>query len=139
MIRRPPRSTLFPYTTLFRSGIQLGRDFERVRASGAIIPFDEEARRISLQPADSGENLGGRRRRSGCADRLHRGQTQNIASHLQQADNKQKRSGSGHCIVLTGVGRLMSTPRSISAARTISGTIMRYPLRTTQNTASATI
>src|SRR3712207_7666380 len=25
MIRRPPRSTLFPYTTLFRSGEQLGR------------------------------------------------------------------------------------------------------------------
>src|SRR5690242_21328513 len=25
MIRRPPRSTLFPYTTLFRSGLQ-GRD-----------------------------------------------------------------------------------------------------------------
>src|SRR3712207_8008281 len=24
MIRRPPRSTLFPYTTLFRSGIVLG-------------------------------------------------------------------------------------------------------------------
>src|SRR5690242_21506731 len=25
MIRRPPRSTLFPYTTLFRSGIRNGR------------------------------------------------------------------------------------------------------------------
>src|SRR5260370_32645543 len=25
MIRRPPRSTLFPYTTLFRSGFDLGR------------------------------------------------------------------------------------------------------------------
>src|SRR5256885_12784462 len=24
MIRRPPRSTLFPYTTLFRSGVVLG-------------------------------------------------------------------------------------------------------------------
>src|SRR2546427_2297895 len=24
MIRRPPRSTLFPYTTLFRSGVQVG-------------------------------------------------------------------------------------------------------------------
>src|SRR5256885_7569466 len=24
MIRRPPRSTLFPYTTLFRSGMDLG-------------------------------------------------------------------------------------------------------------------
>src|SRR3712207_8792313 len=27
MIRRPPRSTLFPYTTLFRSGDDLGRGF----------------------------------------------------------------------------------------------------------------
>src|SRR2546429_6453087 len=25
MIRRPPRSTLFPYTTLFRSPVELGR------------------------------------------------------------------------------------------------------------------
>src|SRR2546430_5929106 len=25
MIRRPPRSTLFPYTTLFRSGLSSGR------------------------------------------------------------------------------------------------------------------
>src|SRR3712207_8757122 len=31
MIRRPPRSTLFPYTTLFRSA----------RATGAIGVFDE--------------------------------------------------------------------------------------------------
>src|SRR3712207_7885243 len=26
MIRRPPRSTLFPYTTLFRSPVVVGRD-----------------------------------------------------------------------------------------------------------------
>src|SRR3712207_7206569 len=25
MIRRPPRSTLFPYTTLFRSDVEIGR------------------------------------------------------------------------------------------------------------------
>src|SRR3712207_6882174 len=31
MIRRPPRSTLFPYTTLFRSGRPHGR---RARATG---------------------------------------------------------------------------------------------------------
>src|SRR3712207_8977741 len=30
MIRRPPRSTLFPYTTLFRSGDRLGRDHAAV-------------------------------------------------------------------------------------------------------------
>src|SRR2546422_3128105 len=29
MIRRPPRSTLFPYTTLFRSGFQPGRGVSR--------------------------------------------------------------------------------------------------------------
>src|SRR3712207_7592373 len=28
MIRRPPRSTLFPYTTLFRSGLVVHRDLE---------------------------------------------------------------------------------------------------------------
>src|SRR3712207_7118144 len=31
MIRRPPRSTLFPYTTLFRS-VRLGDDWMAVRA-----------------------------------------------------------------------------------------------------------
>src|SRR3989449_6639973 len=30
MIRRPPRSTLFPYTTLFRSGLKLGASRARV-------------------------------------------------------------------------------------------------------------
>src|SRR5256885_4266801 len=31
MIRRPPRSTLFPYTTLFRSGLQPSEDGEAMR------------------------------------------------------------------------------------------------------------
>src|SRR2546430_8939645 len=30
MIRRPPRSTLFPYTTLFRSRDAIGRELERL-------------------------------------------------------------------------------------------------------------
>src|SRR6266850_4008864 len=32
MIRRPPRSTLFPYTTLFRSGARRNRGPSRLRA-----------------------------------------------------------------------------------------------------------
>src|SRR2546430_8980720 len=32
MIRRPPRSTLFPYTTLFRSAISVRLDPEALRA-----------------------------------------------------------------------------------------------------------
>src|SRR2546430_10627890 len=55
MIRRPPRSTLFPYTTLFRScrhqftathqldvGVYLRRDTERVRISVAAQHRSEE-------------------------------------------------------------------------------------------------
>src|SRR2546429_6338321 len=38
MIRRPPRSTLFPYTTLFRSAVLEARDGCRLRAA------DEPAR-----------------------------------------------------------------------------------------------
>src|SRR2546427_5392131 len=33
MIRRPPRSTLFPYTTLFRSRIRLARESDLVGKS----------------------------------------------------------------------------------------------------------
>src|SRR2546430_11258810 len=39
MIRRPPRSTLFPYTTLFRSDASLtavDRDVRGVRGSGVL-------------------------------------------------------------------------------------------------------
>src|SRR3989441_9066290 len=38
MIRRPPRSTLFPYTTLFRSGAEVKFEDQRLRlAVGARV------------------------------------------------------------------------------------------------------
>src|SRR3712207_8479715 len=41
MIRRPPRSTLFPYTTLFRSGdVLLARDLLRLRLQVLDDRFD---------------------------------------------------------------------------------------------------
>src|SRR2546430_6013792 len=46
MIRRPPRSTLFPYTTLFRSGSELraSSPFSRSRLLGAskITPHERD-------------------------------------------------------------------------------------------------
>src|ERR1039458_10824813 len=43
MIRRPPRSTLFPYTTLFRSGLVLRRrDGDVAVRDGAVIALQEE-------------------------------------------------------------------------------------------------
>src|SRR5687768_17626799 len=45
MIRRPPKSTLFPYTTLFRSEDRHGEVVEEVRAAGVLQghPEDQEA------------------------------------------------------------------------------------------------
>src|SRR5256885_15879364 len=36
MIRRPPRSTLFPYTTLFRSAVIVGGDIDRDAVAAMI-------------------------------------------------------------------------------------------------------
>src|SRR5205823_7911854 len=44
MIRRPPRSTLFPYTTLFRSEKNLAALFDRAAHGGMILFFDEADR-----------------------------------------------------------------------------------------------
>src|SRR5690606_41423833 len=37
MMRRPPRSTLFPYTTLFRSGIGLNELIGQVNTYGSVL------------------------------------------------------------------------------------------------------
>src|SRR6266487_6736112 len=48
MIRRPPRSTLFPYTTLFRSPARQVHHLDvGVEARGGL---DEARRRASMQP-----------------------------------------------------------------------------------------
>src|SRR2546430_10862036 len=39
MIRRPPRSTLFPYTTLFRSNFNFAAERFHVFAQGAQVPI----------------------------------------------------------------------------------------------------
>src|SRR5688572_31841419 len=64
MIRRPPRSTLFPYTTLFRSanfrGVEqvVGGDELRVRAGSDQAEFPQNAgHRVRRPPA----------REAGCA------------------------------------------------------------------------
>src|SRR3712207_7978864 len=43
MIRRPPRSTLFPYTTLFRSRQQLETEINSARQSNQAIQSAEAA------------------------------------------------------------------------------------------------
>src|SRR5690242_20963971 len=45
MIRRPPRSTLFPYTTLFRSQRHPSDDARRTQATEAAVAGDTLERR----------------------------------------------------------------------------------------------
>src|SRR3712207_8200113 len=44
MIRRPPRSTLFPYTTLFRSVLE--PYLQRVAGVGLVAAGDDDRRRL---------------------------------------------------------------------------------------------
>src|SRR2546430_11538172 len=86
MIRRPPRSTLFPYTTLFRSGV-----FTRGVADAALV-FSVLARRnVVAEP-------GGPPRLALAPDLLRRASPE-IAAHVQataDADRKSTRLNSSH-------------------------------------------
>src|SRR3712207_7565287 len=48
MIRRPPRSTLFPYTTLFRSGFPRSSELRENRASGSNPNSDSDSNHLVL-------------------------------------------------------------------------------------------
>src|SRR2546430_9137619 len=79
MIRRPPRSTLFPYTTLFRS--QRLRDRPRQKGqAGFGLPDDD---RPQL-------------RRSATRDRLAAADRQTPRLHPRQLDRKSTRLNSSH-------------------------------------------
>src|SRR5688572_30882648 len=51
MIRRPPRSTLFPYTTLFRSCRSVVSRILSLRDTGAIVSCGEVQRNVGGVPA----------------------------------------------------------------------------------------
>src|SRR3712207_8255265 len=82
MIRRPPKSTLFPYTTLFRSPEPPHQRFRR----GAGLADGEERPDRLADPADPGE-----RRRSD----LHRRSSRRLLLR-RVADRKSTRLNSSH-------------------------------------------
>src|SRR3712207_8328698 len=62
MIRRPPRSTLFPYTTLFRS--VAGDDVESPLSRALLALLRHQTGGVGSHPARDGDHLGGRDRKS---------------------------------------------------------------------------
>src|SRR5260221_9287621 len=86
MIRRPPRSTLFPYTTLFRS---IYRNYVQLvvsAASGIKSLADLKGKRVSVGPKQSGTELNARAIR---AARLL----------IPDADRKSTRLNSSHTVI----------------------------------------
>src|SRR5260221_5696419 len=79
MIRRPPRSTLFPYTTLFRSQPQLGLGWRIALLRRLLIPL--------------GRRLGTRRSEE------HTSELQSHSDLVCRLLLEKKKTHSGHIIV----------------------------------------
>src|SRR5438874_7328718 len=89
MIRRPPRSTLFPYTTLFRSrrlivGCGDVRHLQ-VRQRGGNRPDGDETREVNVGRKGTDDSAGG--------DHADRGRQR---VHLGGVDRKSTRLNSSH-------------------------------------------
>src|SRR5260370_42657259 len=82
MIRRPPRSTLFPYTTLFRSVEVTGADRLSTAARRVRPSDDAHAEEAELCVAQSGEGSLDERPGSDC---LHSGRRAQSAGALHRA------------------------------------------------------
>src|SRR3712207_7880601 len=89
MIRRPPRSTLFPYTTLFRS---------------------DHARRVSLPPVRRRRRLAGR----GRVDELLDQRTRSLGPD-PEIDRKSTRLNSSHANISYAVFCLKKKKNTLSA------------------------
>src|SRR5256885_7336140 len=87
MIRRPPRSTLFPYTTLFRSLRRAGRGAHGSRFDVQLLSDEEPVLPRRRWPR-CGERRGARR---ACAHAP--------LSRLARADRKSTRLNSSHLVI----------------------------------------
>src|SRR3712207_8725826 len=92
MIRRPPRSTLFPYTTLFRSGIE------------------QDAERDARTPGQEGHRDHGTRLRPGA--RPHLGLGEELRGDL---DRKSTRLNSSHANISYAVFCLKKKKNKITS------------------------
>src|SRR5947208_11779536 len=93
-MRRPPRSTLFPYTTLFRSRREIHR-----RRRGVRQPLGERAgRRLArVVGEDEPRAVGGQRLAHGAAERARAAEDE-TAGRVSQ-DRKSTRLNSSHQII----------------------------------------
>src|SRR5258706_8666846 len=83
MIRRPPRSTLFPYTTLFRSRGARARDFAAIGTGARRAPGRTAGRSARASDPNLGGGIGAAK--PARADRVSR--SEEHTSELQSLTN----------------------------------------------------
>src|SRR2546425_4229601 len=99
MIRRPPRSTLFPYTTLFRSAVG-----ERL---GLNLPGSK------LGPPVGSAANGGRKKKSGLRSEEHTSELQSLAYLVCRLLLEKKKKKNSFVVA----GRIMARLRRTASAR----------------------
>src|SRR3712207_8357255 len=102
MIRRPPRSTLFPYTTLFRSNCELSIVFHRNVAATTGATYGS-----SMQARTTPRPRNGRRRARAATSPRPMARSEEHTSELQSRQYlvcrlllEQKKHSSLHCTFL---------------------------------------
>src|SRR2546430_4207894 len=93
MIRRPPRSTLFPYTTLFRSGVVSHQDAQGVLLLGHLALQVGHARRRTRH---IGFKLADVQLRDQPTVEPLPGECERLAPRVKRPDRKSTRLNSSH-------------------------------------------
>src|ERR1051325_239929 len=117
MIRRPPRSTLFPYTTLFRSPVSVRSgavqaEDERHRLAGfevARVVEEERAPRLHLDDRTLIDDAVGRTVRVGTVQRRRRdarraGNRDELLLRARESGEQQNRRSRGDCSAHVRIG-----------------------------------
>src|SRR2546430_10863045 len=85
MIRRPPRSTLFPYTTLFRSPMQ-----RRARAPIVVIVVDVDPRTVAITTIRSEEHTSELQSQSNLVCRLLLEKKKDRSLHIRRVSHTER-------------------------------------------------
>src|SRR3712207_7117108 len=109
MIRRPPRSTLFPYTTLFRSRVftEAGAEWRGAGCSMCLGMNPDQLKPGERSASTSNRNFQGRQGKGG---RTHLVSPSVAAATALTGDRKSTRLNSSHANISYAVFCLKKTP-----------------------------